>query len=118
MSPHAAVSLVRSFYSVDDGDATPDTVLRRARRMAARSSFVDSLTERGGDMSRGPMVRAMVVCGLSVLLTAGCGATIPTDPDGTLDRARGGTLRVGATANGPWVELREGRTPPAGNRIS
>lgn len=79
--------------------------------MATRSPFVDSPTERGGDVSRGPIVTAMVVCGLSVLLTAGCGATIPTDPDGTLDRARGGTLRVGATANGSWVDLREGEDP-------
>jgi membrane-bound lytic murein transglycosylase MltF len=52
-----------------------------------------------------------VVCGLSMLLLAGCGATIPTDPDGTLDRASGGTLRVGATENGSWVDVREGEDP-------
>ena len=52
-----------------------------------------------------------MVCGLSMLLLAGCGATIPTDPDGTLDRASGGTLRVGATENGTWVDVREGADP-------
>jgi polar amino acid transport system substrate-binding protein len=29
----------------------------------------------------------------------------PRDPDGTLDRVSGGTLRVGFTVNEPWVEL-------------
>jgi membrane-bound lytic murein transglycosylase MltF len=51
------------------------------------------------------------VCGLSMLLLTGCGATVPTDPDGTLDRASGGTLRVGVTENGTWVDVREGADP-------
>ena len=42
---------------------------------------------------------------LVVLLLAGCGITVPTDPYGTLDRVNGGTLRVGATHNPPWVEV-------------
>lgn len=36
---------------------------------------------------------AVVLAG--VLALAGCGAGIPTDPDGTLSRAAGGELRVG-----------------------
>jgi ABC-type amino acid transport substrate-binding protein len=42
---------------------------------------------------------------------AGCTA-IPADPDGTLDRVRGGELRVGATERPPWVALTDG--PPEG----
>jgi ABC-type amino acid transport substrate-binding protein len=35
---------------------------------------------------------------------AGCGTDLPRDPEGTLDRVRGGTLRVGVSANPPWTE--------------
>ena len=38
---------------------------------------------------------------------AGCG--IPRDPEGTLDRVRGGTLRAGITASQPWTTLEGGR---------
>lgn len=41
------------------------------------------------------------------LLPAGCG--IPRDPEGTLERVRGGTLRAGITASAPWTTLEEGR---------
>ena len=47
------------------------------------------------------------VTALSALLLAaclsGCGVTVPTDPDGTLDRVRDGELRVGASASGALV---------------
>lgn len=43
----------------------------------------------------------------AVLALAGCGR-IPRDPEGTLDRVKGGTLRVGLTENPPWVFRREG----------
>jgi polar amino acid transport system substrate-binding protein len=39
---------------------------------------------------------------LVVLIAAGCGP-VPRDPEGTLDRVRGGTLRVGLVENPPWV---------------
>lgn len=39
----------------------------------------------------------------AVLTLSGCGLTIPTDPDGTLESVRGGTLRVGASPNGELV---------------
>ena len=38
---------------------------------------------------------------LIVLVAAGCG--LPRDADGTLERVRGGTLRVAALPNPPWV---------------
>lgn len=41
----------------------------------------------------------------------GCGVSMPADPDGTLERVSGGTLRVGATANGKWVSLGQGQEP-------
>ena len=47
----------------------------------------------------------------AVLLGTGCGISIPTDPDGTLDRVRGGVLRVGVTENPGFVELRGGGEP-------
>jgi ABC-type amino acid transport substrate-binding protein len=39
-----------------------------------------------------------------VMLVAGCG-TYPVDPQGTLEKVRGGTLRVGASPNGDWVRI-------------
>jgi polar amino acid transport system substrate-binding protein len=38
---------------------------------------------------------------------AGCG--LPMDPDGTLNRVRGGTLRVGLVHHPPWVDIRQDR---------
>jgi hypothetical protein len=47
-----------------------------------------------------------------VLLLTGCGLTIPTDPDGTLDRVRDSqVLRAGASPRATWVELSDGDAP-------
>src|SRR5688500_1250000 len=46
-----------------------------------------------------------------VVGSAGCGVPIPADPDSTLERVSGGTLRVGVTANGKWASVREGTEP-------
>lgn len=51
----------------------------------------------------GSMIRRATVVAVGLLL-AGCGATVPTDPEGTLDDVRGGVLRVGVSANPPWTE--------------
>ena len=51
---------------------------------------------------------ALLACALA--LTA-CGNSFPADPEGTLDRVTGGTLWVGASANGEWVILPDGGEP-------
>jgi len=51
--------------------------------------------------------RAIPTLALLAALTA-CSATIPTDPDGTLDDVRGGILRVGVSPNPPWTDLPDG----------
>jgi polar amino acid transport system substrate-binding protein len=55
--------------------------------------------------------RPVGLAGLVVVLVAvvvgGCG--IPRDPERTLDRVRGGTLRAGITASEPWTTLDGGR---------
>jgi polar amino acid transport system substrate-binding protein len=43
------------------------------------------------------------------LLATGCG--IPRDPEHTLERARGATLRVGVAEAGPWARRSGGRGP-------
>jgi hypothetical protein len=59
------------------------------------------------------MRRGAIACLLAALLAiTGCG-TYPTDPEGTLERVRGGTLRVGASVNGDWVRIPEGGSSPA-----
>lgn len=45
---------------------------------------------------------------LLVPLLAGCGLKMPSDPEGTLDRVAGGTLRVGISHNPPWTETGTG----------
>ena len=43
---------------------------------------------------------------LAVLMVlSGCGSSFPADPEGTLERVRGGTVRVGASMNGDWVRI-------------
>jgi len=42
-------------------------------------------------------------------LATGCG--LPLDPKGTLDRVRGGTLRVGVVHNPPWTDVRPAGVP-------
>jgi polar amino acid transport system substrate-binding protein len=43
------------------------------------------------------------------MLITGC--DFPADPEGTLDRVSGGTMRVGVLHEPPWVMLEEGREP-------
>jgi polar amino acid transport system substrate-binding protein len=47
---------------------------------------------------------ALVICLL-------CGCEFPTDPEGTLDRVRGGVLRVGVSPAEPFVQLTPGGEP-------
>jgi ABC-type amino acid transport substrate-binding protein len=53
------------------------------------------------------------VC-LSALLIAACG--VPRDPEGTLDRATGGTITVGAIEAEPWVVV-DGDEPRDGVEV-
>lgn len=46
---------------------------------------------------------------------AGCGLTVPTDPDGTLESVRGGELRVGVSPDGALVQVRGGE--PSGSVV-
>lgn len=45
---------------------------------------------------------------LATACLAACGVTIPSDPDGTLDRVRGDELRAGASASGQLVTVEDG----------
>ncbi len=56
-----------------------------------------------------------VIALLACLALGAC--QYPRDPEGTLDRVRGGTLRVGISASDPWVVL-ESDQPPAGVEVA
>lgn len=45
---------------------------------------------------------------LATLLLSGCGVSIPSDPDGTLESVRGSELRVGLAPDGELVEDDDG----------
>jgi len=49
------------------------------------------------------MTRGLVLIAVMVGLV-GCTAHFPADPDGTLDRISGGTLRVGISHQPPWTD--------------
>lgn len=64
------------------------------------------------------MTRRTIGTALLLLALAGCSVTIPTDPDGTLDRVTDGTLRVGVSPSPPWTELPAGpEGEPAGTEV-
>jgi ABC-type amino acid transport substrate-binding protein len=51
-----------------------------------------------------------------LLALAGCGMSVPTDPDGTLERVRDeATVRAGASPRPGWVEVDSGR--PTGPEV-
>ena len=60
-------------------------------------------------MQTKPCARTLVAA-IVALAATGCGE-IPKDPEGTLERARGGVLRAGAAAAEPWVALRPDDAP-------
>jgi polar amino acid transport system substrate-binding protein len=43
-----------------------------------------------------------------------CGCQIPQDTDDSLERVKGGTMRVGVSESDPWVELEAGTSRPSG----
>jgi polar amino acid transport system substrate-binding protein len=52
-------------------------------------------------------VPPLLVAAILIFGAVGC-TSPPADPEGTLDRIRGGTLRAGAVANDPWVTVDNG----------
>jgi hypothetical protein len=54
--------------------------------------------------------RRLVGMVMVVLALSGCGLTMPTDPDGTLDSVRGGTLHVGLSPNGDFTVVEDDET--------
>lgn len=59
-------------------------------------------------------MRALATAAVCALALAGC-AGFPVDTEGTLDRVREGTLRVGITHSPPWTDT-SGRQP-AGTEV-
>src|SRR5881628_2075969 len=57
-------------------------------------------------MPRTTAIRVLLACWCAASLPA-CG--LPHDSDRTMDRVRGGQLRVGVTEHPPWVTIVEGR---------
>ena len=51
---------------------------------------------------------------MSLALPLRCGCQIPQDTDGTLDRVKGGTVRVGVSESDPWVIFEPGAPEPSG----
>jgi polar amino acid transport system substrate-binding protein len=65
-------------------------------------------------MSR--LILALLSSTFVCLLAAGCGLTIPADPDNTLERVTGSTIRVGVSPNPPWTDT-GGAGEPSGTEV-
>lgn len=62
--------------------------------------------------------RRSLAAGLLGVLTATAGCGFPADPDGTLERVRGGTLRAGLSPAPPWTEAPSGgHDGPSGTEV-
>lgn len=61
-----------------------------------------------------PLRCLLFACLLCAWIAAGC--DLPRDPDGTLARVQGGTLRVGIIEHPPWASVIEG-APPRGVEV-
>lgn len=48
---------------------------------------------------------ALLLVAAATALLGGCQGGFPADPQGTLDRARDGVLRVGVSENPPWTDV-------------
>jgi polar amino acid transport system substrate-binding protein len=59
---------------------------------------------------------AVIPAATLVAAVALVGCDVPQDPDGTLDRVSGGSMRVGVTQADPWVRL-EGDQPSGGVEV-
>jgi polar amino acid transport system substrate-binding protein len=69
---------------------------------------------KAGGLGYGRSMRkklALTIAGLLLPLLAGCGLQIPADPEGTLERVAGGTLKAGISHNPPWTETPSGSEP-------
>ncbi len=58
-----------------------------------------------------PVRLRLVGVTFAILALSGCGTSFPADPDGTLDRVSGGTLRVGVSPNQDWTVSGAGGDP-------
>lgn len=78
-----------------------------------------SIQRAGGRAWRGRWKGlALAAIATATLTLAGCGISIPADPDGTLDRVRGGELRVGVSPNGEFVNVEpDAGGDPTGNEV-
>jgi polar amino acid transport system substrate-binding protein len=65
-------------------------------------------------MSR--LILALLSSTFVCLLAAGCGLTIPADPEKTLERVTGSMLRVGVSPNPPLTDIR-GAGEPSGTEV-
>ncbi len=56
------------------------------------------------------LLRRLLTCLLVSACAVGC-KDLPRDPEGTLNRVRGGRVRVGLVEHPPWVVRRSGGEP-------
>ena len=75
-----------------------------------------AFASRAGLVPAGLAGGAAMRAGLIPILLIAVNGCMPRDPDGTLKRVRGGTMRVGGSVREPWTRMEPGG--PAGVEVS
>lgn len=60
--------------------------------------------------------RSLVAIIAVMAVLTGCGISFPADPEGSLDAARGGVLRVGVSPSPPWTDI-GAESEPRGSEV-
>jgi polar amino acid transport system substrate-binding protein len=79
---------------------------RREYRVARGDATMAALLRLGPEMPRSSAFRVLRAC-CCIATVSSCG--FPRDSEDTLDRVRGGQLRVGVTEHAPWVTVHDDR---------
>lgn len=58
-----------------------------------------------------PLLKYLTLLTILASTLSACSITIPTDPDGSLEQIRDGTLKVGVSHSEPWVVLHDNDAP-------
>ena len=99
----------RELLSEDAHRPTALNPLAADARQRETQTVKSSEVKQGGTLIRGSgrsggLFRAAALGIAAMLVLTGCGTQIPSDPSGTLETVRGGTLRVGVSLNEGFVE--------------
>jgi polar amino acid transport system substrate-binding protein len=82
--------------------------IQAEEKQPCKSPSEPHLRRYGVAMNRPIRLRFAAAALVLAVSLSGCASRFPADPEGTLDRVSGGTLRVGISPNGEWTDITDG----------